>query len=49
MVALVENSAVDDFQAHVQQVYQAQIGRAASIFACQAGPGAGLLAVISAG
>lgn len=41
MVALVHESAVAAFEHHVQQQFQAQVGRIPAIFPCQAGPGAG--------
>jgi len=43
MVALVHQDAVTDFERHVQQQFQIQIGRVPAIFPCQAGPGAGLV------
>lgn len=46
IVALVAQAAVGEFQSHVQQVYQEQTGRNAAIFACQAGPGAGLVTTL---
>jgi galactokinase len=45
IIALVQREAVTEFQAEVQQAYQEQTGRTAASFACQAGPGAGLVAV----
>ncbi|MBX3012922.1 MAG: galactokinase [Caldilineaceae bacterium] len=41
MVALVHADAVTDFENHIQQRFQAQVGRIPAIFPCQAGPGAG--------
>jgi galactokinase len=43
IIALVHNDAVADFEAYVQTRYQAETGRSAAIFPCQAGPGAGLV------
>jgi len=41
IVAAVRQDAVSDFEAHVSKQFQAQLGRATTIFACQSGPGAG--------
>jgi galactokinase len=41
IVAAVHQDAVSDFEAHVSKQFQAQLGRATTIFACQSGPGAG--------
>lgn len=43
MVALVHQAAVTDFEHHVQQQFQMQLGRIPAIFPCQAGPGAGFV------
>jgi galactokinase len=43
MVALVEQNAVDAFTRHVTTAYREQFGRAASVFPCSAGPGAGMV------
>lgn len=43
MVALVHASAVAAFEEHVRRRYAAETGLACSIFACRAGPGAGLV------
>ena len=43
MVALVHQDAVADFERHVQQQFQQQVGRVPAIFPCQAGPGAGFV------
>jgi galactokinase len=43
MVALVHESAVGEFERHVQQQFQQQVGRIPAIFPCQAGPGAGFV------
>jgi galactokinase len=43
MIALVQESAVDAFEAHVRQRYAEQMGLTCNIFACRAGPGAGLV------
>ena len=43
MVALVHESAVGEFESHVQQQFQQQVGRIPAIFPCQAGPGAGFV------
>lgn len=43
MIALVHQDAVTDFQQHVQQRYSAVTNRAAAIFPCKAGPGAGVV------
>jgi galactokinase len=41
IVAVVHQDAVSDFEAHVCNRFQAQLGRETTIFACQSGPGAG--------
>ena len=41
IVALVHRDATAAFEAHVSHRYQAETGRATTIFACQSGPGAG--------
>jgi galactokinase len=46
IVALVHRDAVEEFTAHVADRYRAATGRAATIFACRAGGGAGLVAVL---
>jgi galactokinase len=46
IVALVHADAVPDFEAHLSNCYKAQVGREAAIFACRAGPGAGLVAAV---
>jgi galactokinase len=46
MVALVHAEAVPAFEAHLSACYRAQAGKDAAIFACQAGPGAGLVATV---
>ena len=43
MVALVHQESVAAFEKHVSGSYQAAVGRTPDIFACQAGPGAGLV------
>jgi galactokinase len=43
MVALVHTSVVAAFEEHVRRCYAAETGRVCSIFACRAGPGAGLV------
>jgi galactokinase len=43
IVALVHAEAVPSFEAHLSSCYRAQVGREAAIFACRAGPGAGLV------
>ncbi|MCX6046363.1 MAG: galactokinase [Chloroflexi bacterium] len=43
IIALVDKGAVEAFQTHVQERYKQATGREASIFPCQAGPGAGLV------
>lgn len=45
VIALVPDGQVDEFTAHVGQVYSRETGREATIFPCSAGPGAGLVAV----
>jgi galactokinase len=45
IVAVVHSDAVSEFETHVQAHYQAETGRTAAIFPCQAGPGAGLVKV----
>ena len=45
VIALVPDGQVDEFRAQVGQLYTAETGREATIFPCQAGPGAGLVAV----
>ena len=45
VIALVPDGQVDEFTAHVGRVYTRASGREATIFPCQAGPGAGLVAV----
>jgi galactokinase len=47
IVALVHDDAVSAFEAHVSSRYQAEVGRVPAIFACRAGPGAGLVTVMS--
>lgn len=44
IIALVHKDAVEEFQSHVHARYLQATGRDASIFPCQAGPGAGLVA-----
>lgn len=44
IIALVHKDAVTDFQNHVAARYLQETGKEASIFPCQAGPGAGLVA-----
>jgi galactokinase len=46
IVALVHREAVPTFEAEVADRYQAETGRRATIFACRAGPGAGLVATV---
>ena len=46
IVALVHETAVAAFQTHVEQRYHQRTGRAAAIFPCQAGPGAGWVATV---
>jgi len=46
IVALVHREAVPTFEAEVADQYQAETGRKAAIFACRAGPGAGLMATV---
>jgi galactokinase len=43
IVALVHADAVSAFEAHLSGCYRTRIGREAAIFACCAGPGAGLV------
>jgi galactokinase len=43
IVALVHDEAVDEFHQRVPERYRQETGRSAAIFACQAGPGAGLV------
>jgi galactokinase len=47
IVALVHQDAVADFQQQVAHHYQQTTGRTTAIFPCQAGPGAGLVAVLA--
>lgn len=47
IVALVHQDAVATFQQQVAHDYQQAIGRSTAIFPCQAGPGAGLVAVLA--
>lgn len=47
IVALVRDDAVPAFKTHVSRQYQAETGRATAIFACRAGPGAGLVPTIT--
>jgi len=44
IIALVHKDAVTNFQNHVAARYLQETGRESSIFPCQAGPGAGLVA-----
>lgn len=46
VISLVPDEQVDEFTAHVGRAYQQQTGRSATIFPCQAGPGAGLVGVV---
>lgn len=46
VIALVPGGQVDEFTVHVGREYATQTGREATIFPCQAGPGAGLVAVV---
>jgi galactokinase len=41
IVAVVHKDAVSDFEAHVSNQFQTQVGRETTIFACRSGPGAG--------
>ncbi len=43
IVALVPAEAVATFKSHVSERYQADTGLSAAIFACRAGPGAGMV------
>ncbi len=45
VIALVPDGQVDEFTAQVGRLYTRETGREATIFPCQAGPGAGLVAV----
>ncbi len=45
VIALVPDAQVDEFTMHVGRAYQRETGREATIFPCQAGPGAGLVGV----
>jgi galactokinase len=46
IVALVHNDAVPAFEDHLCGCYRRQIGKDAAVFACRAGPGAGLITVL---
>jgi galactokinase len=46
IIALVAAEAVSEFTSHIHSHYHAQTGRAAAIFPCRAGSGAGLAAEI---
>jgi galactokinase len=41
IVAVVQDGAVSEFEAHISQRYRAETGRLAPVFACRAAPGAG--------
>jgi galactokinase len=43
IVALVHSEAVSAFEAHLSECYRTRTGKEAAIFACRAGPGAGLV------
>ncbi len=43
VISLVPDGQVDEFMGYVSRTYMAQTGREATIFPCQAGPGAGLV------
>ncbi|MBI3960043.1 MAG: galactokinase [Chloroflexi bacterium] len=45
VIALVPDGQVEEFSTHVGRFYTRATGRQATIFPCQAGPGAGLVAV----
>ncbi len=40
IVALVQEGAVPEFEAHISRRYQAETGRSVAVFACRAAPGA---------
>ena len=46
MVALVHQESREEFEKHVSESYQRAMGRLPDIFACRAGPGAGLVAEV---
>jgi galactokinase len=46
IVALVSDEAVSTFKTHVGQRYRTETNLAATIFACRAGPGAGLVSIV---
>jgi len=46
IVALVRDDAVAEFETHVSGRYEAETGRVPAVFACRAGPGAGLVTVM---
>ncbi|MBX3050429.1 MAG: galactokinase [Caldilineaceae bacterium] len=46
VISLVPDGQVDEFTTHVGRVYADKTGREATIFPCQAGPGAGLVTVV---
>jgi galactokinase len=47
IVALVHAEAVPSFEMHVTGCYRSRTGGDAAVFACRAGPGAGLVAVLA--
>ncbi|HRJ44970.1 MAG TPA: hypothetical protein PL105_23940 [Caldilineaceae bacterium] len=46
VIALVPDGQVEEFTAQVGRVYRQKSGWEATIFPCQAGPGAGLVAEV---
>jgi len=45
VIALVPEAQIDECTRHVKRVYNAQTGRKAAVFPCQAGSGAQMVAV----